>query len=103
MVERIFLKFIQELHDKLKDNVFDEDDVAMINKIECLANLKDTILKLKARGVTIVAATEREKFVKNAKSLCHTIEEISDNILKKQITLFLKNYLKCAIQSHRMN
>ena len=85
MVERILLKFIQELHDKLKNNVFDEDDVAMINKIECLANLKDTILKLKARGVTIV---------KNAKSLCHTIEEISDNILKKQITLFLKKILK---------
>ena len=79
MVECILLKFIQELHDKLKNNVFDEDDVAMINKIECLANLKDTILKLKARGVTIV---------KNAKSLCHTIEEISDNILKKQITFF---------------
>ena len=60
----------------------------------CLANLKDTILKLKARGVTIVAATEGEKFVKNAKSLCHTIEEISDNILKKQITLFLKKLLE---------
>ena len=74
--------------------MFDEDDVAMINKIECLANLKDTILKLKARGVTIVAATEGEKFVKNAKSLCHTIEEISDNILKKQITLFLKKLLE---------
>ena len=44
--------------------MFDEDDVAMINKIECLANLKDTILKLKARGVTIVAATEGEKIVK---------------------------------------
>ena len=94
MVERILLKFIQELHDKLKNNVFDEDDVAMINKIECLANLKDTILKLKARGVTIVAATEGEKIVKNAKSLCHTIEEISDNILKKQITLFLKKLLE---------
>ena len=73
--------------------MFDEDDVAMINKIECLANLKYTILKLKARGVTIVAATEGEKFVKNAKSLCHTIEEISD-ILKKQITLFLKKLLE---------
>ena len=56
--------------------------------------MKDTILKLKARGVTIVAATEGEKFVKNAKSLCHTIEEISDNILKKQITLFLKKILE---------
>ena len=43
MVERILLKFIQELHDKLKNNVFDEDDVAMINKIECLVNLKDRI------------------------------------------------------------
>ena len=74
--------------------MFDEDDVAMINKIECLANVKDTILKLKARGVTIVAATEGEKGVKNAKSLCHTIEEISDNILKKQIIFFLEKLLK---------
>ena len=49
---------------------------------------------LRARGVTIVAATEGEKFGKNAKSLCHTIEEISDNILKKQITLFLKKLLE---------
>ena len=43
MVERVHLKFIQEIHDKLKNNAFDEDDVAMINKIECLANSKDTI------------------------------------------------------------
>ena len=66
----------------------------MINKIESLANSKYTILKLKARGVTIVAATEGEKIVKNAKSLCHTIEEISNNILKKQITFFFKILLK---------
>ena len=94
VVECNLIKFIQQLHDKLKNNVYDEDDVAMINKIECLANLKDTILKLKARGVTIVAATEGEKFLKNAKSLCHTIEEIPDNILKMQHNLFLKKLLE---------
>ena len=94
MVECNLIKFIQQLHDKLKNNVYDEDDVAMINKIECLANLKDTILKLKARGVTIVAATEGEKILKNAKSLCHTIEEIPDNILKMQHNLFLKKLLE---------
>ncbi|CAL4066453.1 unnamed protein product [Meganyctiphanes norvegica] len=65
----------------------------MINKVECLTDLKATFLKLKARGVPIVAAIEGEKLIKNAKSLCHTIEDVSDNVLKMQYNLFLKKLL----------
>ena len=90
LVEQNLAKFTKELHNKLKNNVYDVDDVDMINKVECLTDLKAILLKLKARGVPLVSAIEGEKFIQNAKSLCHTIEDIPDNILKMQYNVFLK-------------
>ena len=85
--------FSHKLQDKLKNNIYDNDDVALIKKVKCLTDLKFIVIKLKTRGVNIIAAIEGEKFLKNVKSLCHTIKDVPDTVLKMQHNLFLRKLL----------
>ena len=92
-VEQKLARFTQELHNKLKNNVYDANDIKIINIPKCLTDLKSTLLKLKARGVPIVSAIEGDKFIESTKSLCHTIDDVPDNVFKAQHTVFLKKLL----------
>ena len=92
-VEDKLIKFTQELHGKLKNNVYDSDDIKMINKVRFLTDLKGILVKVKARGVAIVSALEGDKFVEHAKSLLHTIQDVPDEVLKMQHNKFLKTIL----------
>ena len=92
-VEKKIARFTRELYNKLKDNVYDESDLKILNVVKCLTDLKSTFLKLKARGVPMVNAIEGEKFIRNAKSLCHSIDDVPDDVLKSQYSIFLKRLL----------
>ena len=59
-----------------------------------ISQLSKIVMSYQQHTTTIVTATEGEKFLKNAKSLCHTIEEIPDNILKIQYNMFLEKLLE---------
>jgi hypothetical protein len=81
-VEKQLMLLVKELFQKLKSNVYDEDDLKVLKKVRFLTDLKELFFKVKARGVIIISSLEGDMFAEYAKSLCHTINDIPDETLK---------------------
>jgi hypothetical protein len=88
-------KFLKELHQKLKYKVYDQEDTEMIKKIRCLTDLKNILLKIRAKGPVLTSSLEWDNFLKHAKSIVHTIRDVPDEELKIQYRSFVEK-----IQDH---
>ena len=82
-------------YQKLKCNVYDEDDLKVLKKVRFLTDLKGLLIKVKARGVIIISSLQGQTFVDYAKSVCHTINDIPTDSLKLQYKLFLNKLNDC--------
>lgn len=89
-VEKQLIALLKELSEKLKSNVYDEQDLKVLQKVRFLTDLKGLFDRVKARGVVMTSSLEGDTFVKYAKSICHTITDIPNDSLKLQHKLFLK-------------
>ena len=72
----------KELFQKLKCNVYDEEDLKVLKKVRFLTDVKGLLIKVKARGVIIISSLQGQTFVDYAKSICHTIIDIPNDALK---------------------
>ena len=94
-VEKQLILLLKELFQKLKCNVYDEEDLKVLKKVRFLTDLKGLLIKLKARGVIIISSLQGQTFVDYAKSICHTINDIPTDSLKLQYKLFLNQLNDC--------
>ena len=80
----------KRLHDDLKDNVYTEDDKALIEDLRILLDLNALALNVSNRGVPLISALEGPKFVKTSKKIAPHLEVIPDSELRDQFREFLR-------------
>ena len=74
----------------LRQNVFPDDAVQLIEKIRFLTDLKTIANELASKGSVVVAATRGIDFLNNVRSITSSLDEIPDEEIKSNYKLFLK-------------
>ena len=84
------LTFYEDLVQKLKTNVFDEDDHKVIKDTETLTDLKSVALEVNSRGPHLIHVYKRDEYISAIRRRVRGLDEIPDEDLKRQHLTLLK-------------